>query len=53
MDYITRQNIRYSSFYEIRNLFFESLCAAEQDDEHDHEASSTKVFHGRRWTIPA
>src|SRR6266849_791925 len=30
LDYITRQNIRYSAFHEIRNLFFESLCAAEQ-----------------------
>lgn len=29
-DYITRQNIRYSEFHEVRNLFFESLCAAEQ-----------------------
>jgi hypothetical protein len=29
-DYITRQNIRYSKFHEVRNLFFESLCAAEQ-----------------------
>lgn len=29
-DYITRQNIRYSRFHETRNLFFESLCAAEQ-----------------------
>jgi hypothetical protein len=29
-DYITRQNIRYAEFHEIRNLFFESLCASEQ-----------------------
>lgn len=29
-DYITRQNILYSKFHNIRNLFFESLCAAEQ-----------------------
>lgn len=29
-DYIMRQNIRYSRFHETRNLFFESLCAAEQ-----------------------
>jgi hypothetical protein len=29
-DYITRQNIRYSQFHEIRNLFFENLCGAEQ-----------------------
>ncbi|AWM88637.1 hypothetical protein [Microvirga sp. 17 mud 1-3] len=29
-DYITRQNVRYSRFHDIRNLFFESLCAAEQ-----------------------
>lgn len=30
LDYITRQNIRHSQFHEIRNLFFESLSAAEQ-----------------------
>lgn len=29
-DYIARQNIRYSEFHQVRNLFFESLCAAEQ-----------------------
>jgi hypothetical protein len=29
-DYIIRQNIRYSKFHEVRNLFFETLCAAEQ-----------------------
>lgn len=29
-DYILRQNIRYSTFHDVRNLFFESLCAAEQ-----------------------
>jgi hypothetical protein len=29
-DYIIRQNLRYSQFHEVRNLFFESLCAAEQ-----------------------
>ena len=28
--YITRQNVRYSEFHEVRNLFFESLSAAEQ-----------------------
>jgi len=30
LDYITRQNFRYSQFNEVRNLFFESLSAAEQ-----------------------
>jgi|SRR5712664_4136413 len=30
LDYITRQNFRYSQFHEVRNLFFESLSAAEQ-----------------------
>lgn len=29
-DYITRQSTRYSQFHDVRNLFFESLCAAEQ-----------------------
>ncbi|MFE0757899.1 hypothetical protein ACFW16_28320 [Inquilinus sp. NPDC058860] len=29
-DYITRQNIHYSRYHETRNLFFQSLCAAEQ-----------------------
>ena len=30
LDYITEQNVRYSEFWKVRNLFFESLCAAEQ-----------------------
>ena len=30
MDYITKQNQRYSQFWKQRNSFFESLCAAEQ-----------------------
>jgi len=30
MDYITEQNTRYMRFWKDRNLFFESLCAAEQ-----------------------
>lgn len=30
LDYITRQNVRYSQFHEVRNLFFECLSAAEQ-----------------------
>ena len=29
-NYVTRQNKRYSQFSDIRHLFFESLCAAEQ-----------------------
>jgi hypothetical protein len=29
-DYILRQNLRYAQFYKDRNIFFASLCAAEQ-----------------------
>lgn len=29
-DYVTLQNDRYRQFFEVRRLFFESLCAAEQ-----------------------
>ncbi|MDP3195315.1 hypothetical protein [Tabrizicola sp.] len=29
-DYITTQNYRYRDFWKVRNIFFESLCAAEQ-----------------------
>ncbi len=29
LDYITGQNLRYSRFHRLRNLFFESLAAAE------------------------
>lgn len=30
MDYITDQHLRYMAFWKTRNVFFESLCAAEQ-----------------------